>query len=142
MTNDDKKSYSLFKFWAELAVYGCAQKWADAYSTVNFDNGFWLIQKSDCSKNWLKNPRILWSNLFVIGVLGYNQLLKPEFFSLFTSLWVLGSHLLWIWLTQNVLLKKTVLALCCFLYGVPQKLYRQGRGRGIHKMSTLVYNPI
>ena len=87
MTNDDKKSYSLFKFWAELAVYGCAQKWADAYSTVNFDNGFWLIQKSDCSKNWLKNPRILWSNLFVIGVLGYNQLLKLEFFSLFTSLW-------------------------------------------------------
>ena len=87
MRNDEKKSYSLFKFWAELAVYGCAQKWADSYSTVNFDNGFWLIQKSDCSKNWLKNPRILWSNLFVIGVLGYNQLLKPEFFSHFTSLW-------------------------------------------------------
>ena len=84
--NDEKKSYSLFKFWAELAVYGCAQKWADSYSTVNFDNGFWLIQKSDCSKNKLKNPRILWSNLFVIGVLVYNQLLKPEFFSLFTSL--------------------------------------------------------
>ena len=42
----------------------------------------------------------------------------------------------------TVLLKKTVLALCCFLYGVPQKLYRQGRGRGIHQMSTLVYNPI
>jgi hypothetical protein len=84
--NDEKKSYSLFKFWAELAVFGCAEKWADSYSTVNFDNGFWLIQKSDCSKNKLKNPRILWSNLFVIGVLGYNQLLKTEFFSLFTSL--------------------------------------------------------
>ena len=87
--NDEKKSYSLFKFWAELAVFGCAEKWADSYSTVNFDNGFWLIQKSDCSKNKLKNPRILWSNLFVIGVLGYNQLLKTEFFSLFTSLWLL-----------------------------------------------------
>ena len=81
-----KKVIACFKFWAELAVYGCAQKWADTYSTVNFDNGFWLIQKSDCSKNKLKNPRILWSNLFVIGVLGYSQLLKLEFFSLFTSL--------------------------------------------------------
>ena len=86
MRNDEKKSYSLFKIWAELTVFGCAEKWADSYSTVNFDNGFWLIQKSDCSKNKLKNPRILWSNLFVIGVLGYNQLLKTEFFSLFTSL--------------------------------------------------------
>ena len=79
----------MFKFWAELAVYGCAEKWANSYSTVNFYNGFWLIQKSDCSKNKLKNPRILWSNLFVIGVLGYNQLLKPEFFSLFTSLCIM-----------------------------------------------------
>ena len=48
---------------------------AGAYWIGNFDNGFWLIQKLDCSENMLKNPRILWSNLFVIETLGYNQLL-------------------------------------------------------------------
>ena len=31
---------SLSEFWAELAVYGCAEKWAGSYSTENFDNGF------------------------------------------------------------------------------------------------------
>ena len=70
----------MFKFWAELAVYGCAQKWADSYSTVNFDNGFWLIQKSDCSKNWLKNPRILWSKTFIKKLFGCGDFLKIHFF--------------------------------------------------------------
>ena len=47
----------------------------------NFDHGFWLIQKLDCSTNLPKNPIILWSNFFALGSLSYDEFLKIHLFS-------------------------------------------------------------
>ena len=52
----------------------------------NLNDGFWLIQKLDCFANKLKNPRILWRKLFVLGSLGYNHLTKMDLFSFFSAL--------------------------------------------------------
>ena len=61
MRNDEKKvtaSESLARFWAELAVFGWAEMWADFWSFQNFHHGFWLIQKLDFFGKMLKNPII------------------------------------------------------------------------------------
>ena len=44
--------WSLARFWAELAVFGWAEIWADFWSFQNFDRGFWLIHELDHFANF------------------------------------------------------------------------------------------
>ena len=67
--------WSLSDFWAELAVYGCTEKWADFLSFQNFDHGFWLIQKLDFFGKMLKNPIIQWRFLGALWIWPTTKLL-------------------------------------------------------------------
>ena len=58
----------LSDFWAELAVFGYAEMWADFQSFQNFDHGFWMIQKLDFFGKMLKNPIIQWRFLGALWI--------------------------------------------------------------------------